>query len=42
MLRLPVSELIGRDKQNLPSFWSVGQASDPTEHSSSSENVQLR
>jgi hypothetical protein len=42
MLRPPVSELFGRDEQNLPSFRSVGQASDPTEHSSSSENVRLR
>jgi hypothetical protein len=42
MLRPPISELFGRDEQNLPSFSLVEQASDPTEHSSRSENVRLR
>jgi hypothetical protein len=42
MLRPKISELFAWDDQNLPSFTSAGQASDPTEHSSRSENFRLR
>jgi hypothetical protein len=42
MLRPQISELFARDDQNLPSFSLAGQASDPTEHNSRSENFRLR
>jgi hypothetical protein len=38
MLHPQISELFAQDDQNLPSFSSAGQAFDPTEHSSRSEN----
>jgi hypothetical protein len=42
MLRPEISELFARDNQNLPSFISAGQDSDPTEHNNRSENFRLR
>jgi hypothetical protein len=42
MLRPQISELFAWDDQNLPFFSSVGQASDPTWHSSRSENFRLK
>jgi hypothetical protein len=42
MLRPQISELFTQDDQNLPSFSSAGQASDPIENSSRSENFRLR
>jgi hypothetical protein len=38
MLPPQILEVFGWDNENLPSFSSAGQASDPTEHSSMSEN----
>jgi hypothetical protein len=42
MLHPQILELFARDNQNLPSFSSAGQASDPTRNSSRSENFRLR
>jgi hypothetical protein len=42
MLRPQILELFARDDQNLPSFSSARQPSDPTEHSNRSENFRLR
>jgi hypothetical protein len=41
MLHPQISELLTRDDQNLPSFSLAGQAFDPVEHSSRSENFRL-
>jgi hypothetical protein len=42
MLPPQILEVFARDNENLPSFSSAGQASDPTEHSSTSENFGLK